>query len=554
MIEYELTRRIFRSLLGHDLKGEVCLGEISSSMPINLDILSPISIIASINHPDSSCETFLEDKAGNSEESFSLLLDQLRNDQWIEISNDEMESRKSFFDPKNKWLFSIKAFKDEETLYWLSLRKYTSSDFNVFQVPQILQPETQNALLLPNTDFDFKFSSRTIHDSATNVSLNNISILKTDLSILQLSLEYNHQLYQSGWRLSCETATDFFHTSKWIHKLQDNDIQCLILGINSLDINDDYIVTIFINSINRNNYACFLNQVDTSQSKVESISTELVQKIAKIVREDMASIEFVPENIISEYMPMPLPSNSEVIGSALIDDRAIKVFANFPLSGLQSYSYVTEAFQSLGWEPLSVPFRSGKGFIDSGFDFRLPRFFFWPNAENGQRQISIRTFPLSSQWTDVEIDCRPKIFETVPHDFNELSSMYLDYPIIPSFEPQGSSFTENTGEALNHGLYYSQARVQSAAEIEVLIAHYTEQLSNSDAWGAISNSRNERLFTSIWSAEDSQNRIWTGIFSLTGIEEDLQGYLLQFIALDNNQSENGKQQQGIFKKLMNRWS
>ncbi|NJK52199.1 MAG: hypothetical protein HC936_04050 [Leptolyngbyaceae cyanobacterium SU_3_3] len=556
MVDYELSRRILRSFLGHNLKGEVFIGEIPSSIPIDLDMLSPINIIVSIVHSDSSYEIILEEENRDSENKTLLFLDYLRSNGWIEVSDQSSQSRRSFVDSKSQCLFSIKilvlVLDEEKTLYWITSRKNLPVRLNLFQNPQIAVQGFSNVLLPPNIHFDFKYSQQSLHKVATEAEFLEMSILKTDLSVLQLSSKYSYQLGQLRWKLCHSTNNDAFYASNWTYNIGDNIFHHLTLSINSLDVNDEYMVTMSIHDITWNNYLYFLTQAAVPQSKAESesIPTDLLQKIVGVFQEDAVSFKLAPENVINEYLPVNLPSGTEVIGSTLIDNKAIKIFANLPLDGLRSSSYITESFQALGWEPLSiVPFMSGKGFIDSGFNFSFPRFFFWPNAENGEKQISIRTFPLSGQWTDVEIDCGSKVFETVPCDeLNSSREIYLEYPVLPSLQPYEDSFVECTSEFLDRGLFFSQAHLQSTSDIENLIAHYKIQLSTSGEWDEVLSVRDNRLFVSNWSAKDSENRMWLGIFLLADMEENSQDYLLQFTAFQKNKQKIKKQ--GFFNKIM----
>jgi hypothetical protein len=156
---------------------------------------------------------------------------------------------------------------------------------------------------------------------------------------------------------------------------------------------------------------------------------------------------------------------------------------------------------------------------------------------------------LSREWTDVEIDCGAKIFETVPCDeLNSSREIYFEYPILPSLQPYEDSFVECTSEFIEHGLFFSQAHLQSTSDIENLISHYRAQISSSSEWEEISSTRNSRLFVSNWSAKDSKNRTWLGIFLLADMKESSQDYLLQFTALQPNK-QNIKQQ-GFFNKIM----
>jgi hypothetical protein len=550
MVDYELSRRLLRSFLGHNLKGEVFIGEIASSIAINLDILAPINVVVSIVHADSSYEIILEEENEESKNKILLFFDYLRNNGWIEVGDESSQSRRNFVDSKSQCLFSIETLDEEKTLYWITSRKNLPVRLSLFQHPQIPVPGFSDVLSPPNINFDFKYSQQLLHKVATEADFLEMSILKTDLSVLQLSSKYIYQLEQLKWKPCHSTSNDTFHASNWTCNIGDNVLHHLTLCINSLGVNDECMVTMSVRDITWNSYLCFLTQSATPQSKVESISTELLQKIVRVFQEDAVSLKFAPENAISEYLPVKFPPSSEVIGSALIDNKAIKIFANFPLNGLRSSSYITEGFQALGWEPLSIaPFRSGKGFIDSGFDFSFPKFFFWPSAENGEKQISIRTFPLSGQWTDVEIDCRPKIFETVPCDeLNSSREIYLKYPILPSLEPYEDSFVECTSEFLDRELFFSQAHLQSTSGIENLIEHYKIQLSTSGEWEEILSARDNRLFVSNWSAKDSENRVWSGIFLLADMEESSQNYLLQFTAFQNNKQRIKKQ--GFFNKIM----
>jgi hypothetical protein len=551
MVDYELSRRLLRSFLGHNLKGEVFIGEIPSSIPMNLDILAPINVVVSIVHADSSCEIILEKENEDSESKVLLFLDYLRNNGWMEVSDESSQSRRSFVDSKSQCLFSIEILQyEDKTLYWITSRKNLPVRLSLFQHPQIPVPRFSDVLSPPNINFDFKYSQQSLHKAATEADFLEMSILKSGLSVLQLSSKYIYQLEQLKWKLCHNTSNDTFHASNWTCNIGDNVLHHLTLCINSLGVNDECMVTMSVRDITFDNYLCFLTQSATPQSKVESISTELLQKIVGVFQEDAVSLKFAPENPISEYLPVKFPPGSEVIGSTLIDNKAIKIFANFPLNGLRSSSYITESFQALGWEPLSiVPFRSGKGFIDSGFDFSFPRFFFCKSAENGEKQISIRTFPLSGQWTDVEIDCRPKIFETVPCDeLNSSREIYLEYPILPSLQPYEDSFVECTSEFLDRELFFSQAHLQSTSDIENLIAHYKIQLSTSGEWEEILSARDNRLFVSNWRVKDSENRTWSGIFLLADMEDSSQDYLLQFTAFQTNKQKVKKQ--GFFNRIM----
>lgn len=481
------------------------------------------------------------------DEKISLLVSQLKNEGWEQISDDTVESRKSFVHSQNQWLFSIETLKHKkENLCWISSRKNLAIRYNLFQIPQIVVSQIPEPLSLPDIHSDFKVLQLLLR-CGTNADFKEISIINTDLSIFQIFSKYSHQLEQLSWRLCSETHADTFHASSWSYK-ETNCVYHLMLGINLLDANGDHLVTIFVDDTAQNYYPYFSIQTIPQQSKTKSIPAELVQKLAEVFQENTASIEFVPENLIPEYMSMPLPPSSEVIGSVFTGDGAIKVFTNFPLTAWQSRSYITENLQALGWEACPIPLMSGKGFIDSGFDSFFPRYFFWPNIEKGEKQISIRTFPLSRQWTDVEIEYGSKTFESVSNDeFNSWKEMFLEYPVLPSLNPHDNSFVEILGESLDHGLYCSKAHVQSALDIEILIAHYTEQLANSVSWNKISDARSKHLFTSTWNAKDSKNRIWTGILSLAGIEKNSENYLMQFIAFQGNKQQSKKQ--SYFRRL-----
>lgn len=551
MVDYELSRRLLRSFLGHNLKGEVLIGELPLFIPISLDILAPVDVLVSIAHADSSYELILEKENEDSESKTLLFLDYLRNNGWMEVSEESLPSRKTFVDSENQSLFSIETVQDEDkTLYWISSRNNLPVRLSLFRHPQIAAPESYNVLSPPNIHFDFNYSQQLLHKVATESDFLEMSIFKTDLSILHLSSKYTDQLQSLKWKLCHSTDNDTLHASSWTCNIGGNVFHHLLLCINLLGVNDECIVTMSVRDITWNSYPSLLIQAATPQSKVESIPTELLQKIVGVFQEDTISIKFDSGNVMEEYLPMKLPSGSEVIGSILIDNKAIKIFANFPLNGLQSFSYITESFQALGWESSSViPFKSGKGFIDSGFDFSFPRFFFWPSAENGEKQISIRTFPLSREWTDVEIDCRPKVFETAPCDeLNSSREIYFEYPFLPSLQPYEGSFVECTSEFLEHGLFFSQAHLQSTSDIENLILHYKAQLSSSSEWEEISSARDNHLFVSNWSAKDSKNRTWLGIFLLTDIQESSQDYLLQFTAFQFNRQNIKKQ--GFFNKIM----
>jgi hypothetical protein len=549
MINYELARRLLRSFLGHNLKGEIFIGEMPSSISMSLDIFSPINVIVTIIYADSSYEVILEEENGNSENKILLFSDYLRNNGWTEVS-ESSQSRKSFTS-KSQCLFTIEVLKyEDKTLYWITSRKNLPVRLSLFQNPQIAVPGFSDVLSPPDIHFDFKYSQKLLHKVATEADFLEISILKTYLSVIQLSSKYTYQLEQLKWDLCHSTSNDNFHVSNWTYNVGDNVCHHLNLCINSLDANDECLVMMSTRDVTWNNYLHFLTQAAIPLSKAESISTELFQTIIGVFQEDTVSLKSAPENVMHEYLPVKFPPGSEVIGSTLIDNKAIKIFVNFPLNGLQSSSYITENFQALGWEPLSVaPFRSEKGFIDSGFDFSFPRFFFWPSAENGEKQISIRTFPLPGQWTDVEIDCRPKIFETIPHDELNLSrEIFLEYPILPSLQPYKDSFVECTNEFLDHGLFFSEAHLQSTSDIENLIVHYTKQLSTSGEWEEVLSTRDNRLFVSNWSAKDRENRTWLGIFLLVDMEKSSQDYLLQFIVFQNNKQKHRKQ--SFFNKIM----
>jgi hypothetical protein len=550
MVDYELSRRLLRSFLGHNLKGEFFIGEVPSSISINLDILAPINVIVSIVHADSSYEIILEEENEESKNKILLFFDYLRNNGWIEVGDESSQSRRYFVNSKSQHLFSIETLNGEKTLYWITSRKNLPAKLSLFQNPQIPIPGFPDVLSPPNISLDFKYSQQSLHKVATEADFLEISILKTGLSLLQLSSKYTYQLEQLKWKLCHSASNDTFYASNWTCNIGDNVLHHLTLCISSSCVNDEFMVTMSVRDITWNNYLYFLTQAATLQSKVESTSVELLQKIVGVFQENAVSVKLAPENVINEYLPIKLPTGSEVIGSTLIDNKAIKIFVNFPLNGLRSSSYITESFQDLGWEPLSiVPFRSGKGFIDSGFDFLFPRFFFWPSAENGEKQISIRTFPLSGQWTDVEIDCRPKVFETVPCDeLNSSREIYLEYPILPSLQPYEDSFVEGTSEFLDHGLFFSQAHLQSTSDIENLIRHYKAQLSTSGEWEEVLSARDNRLSVSDWSAKDSENRTWLGTFLLVDMEESSQDYLLQFTVFQTNKQKIKKQ--GFFNKII----
>ena len=544
MVDYELSRRLLRSFLGHNLKGEVLIGEVPSFTSISLDILAPINVLVSIVHADSSYEIILEKENEDSESKVLSFLDYLRNNGLMEISNESSPSRKTFVDSENQSLFSIETLQDEKkTLYWISSRNNLPVRLSLFRHPQIASPELSNILSPPYIHLDSNYSQHSLHKVATEADFLDMNIFDTDLSILQLSSKYTDKLQSLKWKLCHSTNNDTLHASNWTCNIGGNVFHHLLLCINSLGVNDECMVTVSIRDITWNGYPHLLRQAATPQSKVESIPTELLQKIVEVFEEDTISLKFDSGNVMEEYLPIKLPPGSEIIGSTLIDNKAIKIFINFPLNGLQSFSYITESFQALGWKTLSkVPFRSGKGFIDSGFDFSFPRFFFWPSAENGEKQISIRTFPLSREWTDVEIDCRPKVFETAPCDeLNSSREIYSEYPILPSLQPYEDSFVECTSEFFERELFFSQAHLQSTSDIENLISHYKAQLSSSSGWEEILSTRDNRLFVSNWSAKDGKNRTWSGIFLLADMEESSQDYLLQFTAFQPNKQNIKKQ-------------
>jgi hypothetical protein len=376
MVDYELSKRLLRSFLGHNLKGEVLIGELPSFIPISLDILAPVSVLVSIVHADSSYEIILEKENEDSESKILSFLDYLRNNGWMEVSDEGSPSRKSFVDSENQSLFSIKILDEKKTLYWISSRNNLPVRLSLFRHPQIAAPGFSNVLSPPNIHFDFNYSQQSLYKVATEDDFLEMSIFKTDLSVLQLSSRYTDQLKSLRWKLCHSNDNDTLHASNWTCEIGGNVFHHLLLCINSLGVNDECMVTMSLRDITWNGYIHFLMQADTPQNKAESMPTELLQKIVEVFQEDTIHIKFDSENVMEEYLPMKLPSGSEVIGSALVDNKAIKIFANFPLNGLQSSSYITESFQALGREPLSiVPFRSGKGFIDSGFDFSFPRFF-----------------------------------------------------------------------------------------------------------------------------------------------------------------------------------
>jgi hypothetical protein len=544
MVNYEFSIRLLRSFLGHSLKGNIFIGEIPPHILTELNTLTSVNAVVSIVHADSSYEVILEGESEDSNDIFSSFLDHLRNSGWVEVEGENSQSRRSFTDSESQRLFSIKRLDGEKTLYWITSRKKLPVRLGAFKYPQINIPESYDVLSPPNIKFDFKCSQQSLHKVSTEADSLEVIILQTDLSISQLSAKYTDQLEQMKWEICHVASNNISHASNWICTIGENTSNHLTLSISSLDAHDKFMVTLSVQNVSWSNYLYPLVQPSNAlQRNFESISTDLLQKIIKVFQEDVISLDLTSENDVGEHLPIELPSGSIFVGSALINSETTKIFTDFPLNGLQSSSHIMESFKALRWEPLSVlPFRSGKGFIDSGFNFAFPNFFFLSSVENGDKQISVRTFPLLGQWTDVEIDYGPKTFEVA--SVNELDSLretYLEYPFLPSFQPYEDSLVEHTNEFLNHGLFFSQAHLQSTSDIETLIAHYKMQLSISGEWEEISSSRDHRLFVSDWTAKDRDNKIWSGTFLLADTKKNSQDYLLQFIAFQHDKQKSKKQ-------------
>lgn len=544
MVSYEFLIRLVRSLLGHSLRGSISIGEIPPHISTELNTLIPINAIFSIVHVDSSYEIILEGESEDFNDKFSSFLDHLRSNGWVEIEGKSSQSRRSFIDSENQRLFSIKRLDGEKTLYWITSRKKMPVRLGLLKHPQIHISESCDVLSPPNINFDFKCSQQSLHKVTTETDFLEVSILKTDLSMSQLSTKYTDQLEQMKWEICHVVSNNISYASNWTCTVRENTSYHLTLCISSLGAHDKFMVTLSVQDVSWSNHLYpSMQSSDALRSNFESISTDLLQKIIKVFQEDVVSLDLIPKDDVDRYLPINLPSDSTFIGGTLINSETVKIFADLPLNGLQSFSYITESFEALGWEPVSIlPFRSGKGFIDSGFNFAFPNFFFLSSVENGDKQISVRTFPLLGQRTDVELDCGPRIFETVPgSELSSLREMYLEYPFLPSFQPYEDSLVERTNEFLNHELFFSQAHLQSTSDIETLIAHYKTQLSVSGEWEEMSSTRDHRLFVSNWTAKDRENRIWLGTFLLADTKKNSQDYFLQFIAFQRDKQKSKKQ-------------
>jgi hypothetical protein len=323
-------------------------------------------------------------------------------------------------------------------------------------------------------------------------------------------------------------SIDSTHVSYWIVTKAGIPRHQLVLTIKKNDDSNNNLVNVLLENINECYYPYLSLQRSQSVPSSAEFSDELIEIIMKTISEDELDPYLSSNETRNISLPISLPTGTEMIGSAFLRKNKFCLFVNIPLSAAQTYQYFQEKLERQGWTSSSLPWkRSGKGIVDSGFDYRYPKFFIAPQGEN--KQLSIRTFATSTQATDTEIVYESQISVEIPTDYlNHLSKHFTEYSFLPSLKPHENSLTEIVSERLDSEVYTSTGYIHTKQDLDVITNHYRKQLSE-EGWTSLEKNKNNNVSISSWKSEVAKGDVWYCLLVLISIAERVNDYSAQLI-------------------------
>ena len=276
--------------------------------------------------------------------------------------------------------------------------------------------------------------------------------------------------------------------------------------------------------------AYFSSAIQTSPLNCEQITEDLAQRIL----EHVLGVNTAESQLLASELPpqlpikLPLPENTEIIGSLYTDDH-FRILLEVPESPERVELFYQHQLSSDSWEKCEIPPRISKqsGFMSSGYKpFEMNIFC---HRELGW-ELFFNTHPSQPNHTDLRLEIRkitPETFceihptedvsllnQESQEDILEALIKQISLPILIAPEkaevlflnPIGGSgiqYSHKRDGKTRLGAYFSNAFVKTQLSIEDLAAHYFDQMPKYN-WEKVSEIKQGKIAVGLWTFQNQR--------------------------------------------------
>lgn len=248
----------------------------------------------------------------------------------------------------------------------------------------------------------------------------------------------------------------------------------------------------------------------------EAMLRELVLRVAAIpgdpgAYDQQLLVGQLPEDL---PVPLPLPEQSQLLGSLLRNAAPAEIILNTLLSPVQIIDFYRNHFVAMGWEesptPQSVPL-----FVmvppNEGALLNLSKAIHGPfvqvraQSTNGA-STDVRVLVYQHNRSSADFPRKtPKRVRLRLGGMSPISEMIPDLMIPPGTELEGTGFSSSLTTAQTNVILRTDLTLSS------LTAFYPPQLKQA-GWNLTAMGSSEHVFWSTWAVSDEANETWRGVF------------------------------------------
>ena len=547
MISYEFSQRLFRLASHKNAKPEISVKDMPLSIPFKLRLPPESKVVGSLAYFNNSFDILVRDETNNFFQLYHFFVNQLKTSGWIQIfkeDDDENEQLSSFIKSSynNKEIIFMNCISNffllispsnshgKNDLYHISIETDLRTARAKYGVPKRQIQNLTDPLPIIKLSNISANSTKILHRSSTEAEYRELSVVNTALSSSNLFKECTTQISSAGWTLAYQSGSSSAYLSSWLVKRADIPRYQLILTIKKINDGKDYFVSLLIERMGENYYPHLLIQSRQAIRMSERLSTEFIETMLMAMPAPTAISQLTFSSEQPTLLSIPLPIDAEVVGSAIPQEDRIWIFVNFRLSAPQVHRYFQDHLETIGWKSYPLPLKkTGRGIIDSGFEYKFPKIFLSPQEHN--QQILVRTFSTSVEATDVEIVIEPQEVMTLPANYsNQLTKQFDEHSFLPSLQPHINSLTETISERLDTGLYISTGYIHTSSDLTEIEEHYVNQLLQ-ERWLNLTRDSDDQAFLSSWEKDVGDNESWYCLLSLVGVAERINDYSVQLTCI-----------------------
>lgn len=217
----------------------------------------------------------------------------------------------------------------------------------------------------------------------------------------------------------------------------------------------------------------------------------------------------IPENMA---IPVPMPEQSQVLGTLMRSPENINIILNSELSPTEVTNFYKEQLGSSGWNELDTIRPMHGGFVHSRFQAFENHLTFCQGPDGPA--FTVHTFERPQAPTDVRLDINfGTEFSPCVQSNQRTQRMHRGlHDLIPVLiPPSGAKQFGGGGSGGGVGSWHTTATLETDLDLATLLTHYSQQLEKG-GWTRTGEGFSSPLAWTTWTFQDEDKENWSGLF------------------------------------------